>query len=197
MATEGPEGLTAVFRLPSRDQPFEGGKIVAKVLIVCFSRGGTTLRIARDLAGMIDADVEEIRECASRKGVIGYSRSLIEAVAKGLPTIQTQKAPRDYDAVVIGTPVWAGTMASPIRSYLFLNRQRLPRVAFFATMGGQGAESVLREMKLFCAAEDAPAMFATEAEVHANSYRTKLEPFAAKVREIAPAPQAVSRRSLA
>jgi hypothetical protein len=49
--------------------------------------------------------------------------------------------------VVIGTPVWAWSVSSPVRAYLSANKQRLPEVAFFCTMGGRGSATAFAQMQ--------------------------------------------------
>ena len=161
-----------------------------RVLVVCYSRGGTTRRVAEQLAESLEADLDEIEEADGRSGGFGYVRSALEALAKGLPTIRTRRDPSDYDQVIIGTPVWAGTMASPIRSYLFRHQGRLPRLAFFAVMGGQGAERVLREMQLACGVDDAPTFFTTQHRIERDGAVDGIRDF---VRRLRPA-GAVSQR---
>lgn len=150
-----------------------------KVLVVYYSRSGATARFARDIARTMGADCEGIEESSHRQGRLGYLRSLIEAIAKGLPTMRTYRDPHAYDLVVIGTPVWAHTISAPVRSYLHQHRARLPRVAFFATMGGSGATAVLEEMKLFCGANDAPTCFVTEHAVRSGSTHKEVGAFVA------------------
>jgi len=53
----------------------------------------------------------------------------------------------NYDLVIVGTPVWASNVSTPVRTYLSQNRGLLPRVAFFCTMGGRGSERALRKME--------------------------------------------------
>jgi flavodoxin len=170
---------------------------MAKILVVCFSGGGTTLHLAMDIAQALNADMEQIEEATPRSGALGYVRSVIEAVAKGIPTVRTRRDPRDYDLVILGTPVWAGTMASPVRSYLVQNRDRLPQLAFFATMGGHGAEQVLSELQTFCSAPDAPTLFATAHQVIRNDYRDELASFVDQLKERAPLAAAEAQRRVA
>jgi hypothetical protein len=49
--------------------------------------------------------------------------------------------------VVIGTPVWAWSVSSPVRAYLTANKGRLPAVAFFCTLGGKGSETAFGQMQ--------------------------------------------------
>jgi flavodoxin len=120
----------------------------ANVLVVYYSRTDTTRSLASALAGILDADLEEICDCSNRVGPGGYLRSLVDAIRKR--HVEIVPAGRDvsaYDLVVIGSPVWAGSVSAPVRSYLMENRARLPQVAFFCSFGGRGADKALREMQ--------------------------------------------------
>jgi multimeric flavodoxin WrbA len=46
--------------------------------------------------------------------------------------------PRDYAVVVLGTPVWAGNMSSPVRAYINQHRAEIRNLALFCTQGGSG-----------------------------------------------------------
>jgi flavodoxin len=148
-----------------------------RTLVACYSRSGTTSHVARRIATALGADLDLIEEHETRKGFGGWVCAIIEAIAKGLPTIRPGKDPRDYDLVVIGTPVWAGTMASPVRSYLYLNREALDNVAFFAVMASQGGDDVAREMRLACDAPGARALVLTQRDVENESYGSRLDAF--------------------
>ena len=119
-----------------------------KILVIFYSRSGTTRRIAMDLSAKLGSSVEEIVEGRGRNGIFGYWRSVIEArrqrSAKILPA---GNDPSSFDLVVIGTPVWVWSVSSPVRAYLTANKQRLPAVAFFCTMGGSGGETALAQMQ--------------------------------------------------
>ena len=49
----------------------------AKVLVVYYSRTGTTRSLASALAKMLAADLEEICDCSNREGPGGYLRSAV------------------------------------------------------------------------------------------------------------------------
>ncbi|HDR9511522.1 flavodoxin [Burkholderia cepacia] len=121
----------------------------AKVLVVFYSRTGTTRRAASALAEMLNADVEEIVVTRSRAGPFGYLRSLVEAInRKPAEIVAPKRDPSAYDLVVIGSPVWAGCVSSPMRAYLDANQRRLPRVAFFCNFAQRGADSALTQMRM-------------------------------------------------
>jgi flavodoxin len=153
-----------------------------RILVVCYSRTGSTAHVAERLAQELSADLEQIEEATSRSGYAGYARSALEALAKGLPTIHFRRDPRDYELVVLGTPVWTGTMCSPIRSYLSSQARNLKNPAFFAVMGGRGAEQTVREMKLACAAPQAPSAVFVQRSVEQPSFRVAFDQFVSRLR---------------
>jgi flavodoxin len=119
-----------------------------RVLIVYYSRSGTTRKVAESLSALLRCEIEEIVEARDRSGILGILRSMIEAVRKRPSSIiPSQKDPASYDLVIVGTPVWAWSVSSPVRAYLIANRARLPEVAFFCTCGHRGSESTFAEMQ--------------------------------------------------
>lgn len=117
-----------------------------ETLIVFYSRTGVTKQVAEFLKNKLDCDLEEIEDVKSRKGVLGYIRSGKEAVKKQIPKIKpTNKNPKDYDLVLVGTPNWAGHISSPVRSYLSNNN--LDKVGFFATGGSDNPANIFKELE--------------------------------------------------
>jgi flavodoxin len=148
-----------------------------KLLIVYYSRTGTTAHVAHQIAEALGADLDVIEDATARDGVLGCVRSALEATLYGLPAVRWQRDPADYELVVIGTPVWLGNLASPVRSYLFQQRARLPRVGFFTTSRGHWAEQAQRELALLCAAPAAVSGSFLEQEVLAGSHQSELTRF--------------------
>jgi flavodoxin len=143
----------------------------AKVLVVYFSRTGTTRLLASTIARMLGADLEEICDCSDREGAGGYLRSLVDAIRKR-PTeiVPAGLSVSAYDLVVIGSPVWAGSVSAPVRSYLIENRARLPQIAFFCSYGGRGADKALREMRQLVGKPPVAECKVTAAEAHRGTH---------------------------
>ncbi|HXX66823.1 MAG TPA: flavodoxin [Polyangiaceae bacterium] len=117
------------------------------VLVVYFSQSGTTRTLAETIARELDADLEEIRETTKRRGILGVARSMLEVLLGRSPGLRpSTHDPSDYALVLIGTPVWAASVSGPVRAYLGQHKTRFPRVAFFATEGGRGADHVFSQM---------------------------------------------------
>jgi flavodoxin len=118
-----------------------------KCLVVYFSKSGNTAGAAVKLAELLGADQEEIKETRGRRGPIGFLKSGYESAKKKSPPItQPRKDPGNYDLVIIGTPVWAGTFASPVRSYLEQYGDRIGKAAFLCTQGGDKESQTFSDM---------------------------------------------------
>ena len=149
-----------------------------EALVVYFSRTGYTRKIAEELAGRCNADLEAVEDVRPRSGLFGYLRSGREAYRKELIEIRpTVRDPSAYDVVILGTPVWAGHVSSPIRAYLAAHGRTLERVACFCTQGGSGAEKVLAEMAGLCGQEPLASLALNDREIDGGGYAGKLGEF--------------------
>ncbi len=120
-------------------------------LIVYYSRTGVTAKVATALAQACGADLEQIQDLRPRDGATGFLRSAWQAVRKVPADIAPpQRRPANYPFVLLGTPVWAGQMSAPMRSYIMQQREHFRRVGFFCTMGGSGGQNVLTAMAEMC-----------------------------------------------
>ncbi len=155
-----------------------------KTLVIFYSRSGTTRRIAMALSATLGCSVEEIVESRGRDGFLGYWRSIIEARRKHLPGIlPARNDPASFDLVVIGTPVWAWSVSSPVRAYLTANKDRLPAVAFFCTLGGKGSETAFAQMQGVIGKPPRATCAITAREVTAGGEGPQLADFVAALRK--------------
>jgi len=149
-----------------------------KILIAFYSRSGTTRKIAEALAAQVKGDIEKIIASESHAGFLGILRSLIEAMQQRPAQIEpARRNPSSYDLVIIGTPVWAWSVSSPVRSYLIRNANKLPQVAFFCTMGGRGEKGTFAQIQALAGkAPRATAAFTTT-EVSEGKFQPRLAAF--------------------
>ncbi len=121
-----------------------------KTLVVFCSRTGNTRKIGSQVAMALKADVEELVDRNSRDGLIGWIVSTRDALQKSQADLAPlMHDPADYDLVIVGSPVWGGNVATPVRTFLALYRKSLKRVAWFCTCNaedGSSAEKVFPEM---------------------------------------------------
>lgn len=144
-------------------------------LIAYYSRTGVGAEVASALAQACGGDLEAIRDVHARDGVAGYLRSAWEALRERPALIETPRHdPADYPFVVLGTPVWAGHMSSPMRAYILQQRARLSRIGLFCTMGGSGGEQVLDAMAQLCGQSVLARLCLREHDVRTGRYHAAL-----------------------
>jgi flavodoxin len=137
-----------------------------KTLVVCFSRSGHTRQVAQEIALRHGADLEIITEPGDRIGTRGYLRCVWESLTGASPPIHAAKRdPAAYDLVIVGTPIWAFGLASPVRSYVRRYAHAFRRVAFFCTEGGAGERRAFDELRRLCRKEPVATLVVTEAEL--------------------------------
>lgn len=115
-----------------------------KVLVVYFSLTGRTRMVAKAIAKEIGADLEEISPLQPYplRGAFLYVHGGMQALFGRTPPIEPLIAKlAEYDMFVIGTPIWAGKISPPMRTFLNQNQFTGKRVAFFCTSGGGGSDA--------------------------------------------------------
>jgi len=149
-----------------------------KVLIVYFSRTGNTRRVSRDLQALLDCDIEGLEESRGRGGPLGWLRSGYEAIREKEPEIEEVEAKLgDYDLLIVGTPIWAGSLASPVRSFLKDYADSLPDMAAFTTMKGDEYKPVIEDMEAVTGKNFVAKMGVMEEEIESGEYMAKLREF--------------------
>jgi hypothetical protein len=124
--------------------PMDTGR---RVLVVYFSQGSAVRRVAEDLAYLHGAAIERIVEKKARKGLFGFLSAGADAsLGKATPIEAPVLDPARYDLVVVCTPVWAGRLAPPIRSWLSEVHARLPECAYVVVSAATAPEKVVAMM---------------------------------------------------
>ena len=119
-----------------------------KILVLFYSRSGATRTAAKIVARDIGADIEEIRDMTDRSGPLGYLRAGRDAAQRKMTDIEPLHSDcADYDLIILGTPVWAFTMACAVRTVIDRHKSTMENVAFFCTMGGAGAPGTFLDME--------------------------------------------------
>lgn len=153
-----------------------------RILVVYYSRTGYTRALAGELVAALDADVDQLDDGRDRCGVWGYLRCAREALKKRtVQLLPPAYDPAQYDVVVLGTPVWAANVSSPLRSYVTAHKTRLRQVAFFCTQGGSGAAKVFRDLAELCGQAPVATLVLDDREINSHAYAQPLRAFAAAV----------------
>ncbi|MBN2458884.1 NAD(P)H-dependent oxidoreductase [Candidatus Woesearchaeota archaeon] len=157
----------------------------SKKLVVFYSRTGITRKVANAIAQELQAELEELVDKKSRKGIMGWLSGGRDAMKKILTELEPlEKDLSEYEIIVIGTPIWAGNMAPAARTFLSQNRGKLKKVAFFHTRGGSGLEKVEKELWQALSATAASATVAAKSlallrrEVVKDLHADKVKEFA-------------------
>lgn len=149
-----------------------------KALVVYYSRSGNTREVAQSIAREMQCDIEEIHDTQNRSGIIGWIKSAYQANRGKLTTIKPlEKDPSDYDLVVVGTPIWAGFPAVPVKTYLLENKDKFKDVAFFTTYGGSGFPKTVRTMVEASGKEPVQKLGIKSDEIKNKTCDCKIDPF--------------------
>ncbi|MBT3406781.1 hypothetical protein HN419_06505 [Candidatus Woesearchaeota archaeon] len=155
-----------------------------KTLVVYYSRTKITEKVAQTISENINCDIEEIIDLKDRSGAIGYLKAGKDAMKKVETDISiSDKDPSRYDCVIIGTPVWAFTMAPAIRTYINQNKDRFKKVAFFCTEGGSGHEKTFKDMEELTKKKPITTLFLLTKEVSKEQHINKTQEFVEKIKE--------------
>jgi flavodoxin len=119
-----------------------------KSLVIYYSRTGNTKFVAEKIASELGAEIEEIADLKSRKGwlrfiIAGYDATL----GKETRISESKKLPKDFELIVVGSPVWNSRPSPATRTYLKRNDLSGKKVAVFCTSEGTGNEKALARLK--------------------------------------------------
>lgn len=149
-----------------------------KALVVYYSRSGNTREVAQSIAQEMQCDIEEIHDTQNRSGIIGWLKSGYQANRGKLTTIKPlEKDPSDYDLIIVGTPIWAGFPAVPVKTYLLENKDKFKDVAFFATYSGSGFQKTVRTMVEASGKEPIEKLGIKADEIKNKTCDCKIDPF--------------------
>ena len=139
--------LAAVSCGPKKQKQEEQPK--PKMLVVYYSQTSNTQKVAVEIATRLDADLQEIVPVEPYEGdfeatINRGKKELDEGILPEIQPLSVNVA--DYDIVFIGYPIWFGTYAPPIGT--FLNQVDLSgkKIVPFCTFGSGGLESSVKDL---------------------------------------------------
>ncbi|MDX9863532.1 MAG: hypothetical protein RBT34_01875 [Anaerolineaceae bacterium] len=122
---------------------------MSKMLVLYYSFEGTTQRIAELIAGKIDADIAEVKPVKEikTKGFFKYVLGGGQVVLKIKPELKPLKVNLDdYETILLGSPIWAGTFTPPILTLLERGYLKNKTIAYFYCHKG-GADQAEEKAK--------------------------------------------------
>jgi flavodoxin len=116
-----------------------------KSIIYYYSLEGNTKFVSEILAKEIKADTEQIKPVKKNKhqGFLKYFLCGMQVLMKAKPKLVTLKTnPKNYDTIIISTPVWAGSYVPAIRSFLANKKIKNKKIALIACHAGGLGETL-------------------------------------------------------
>ena len=126
-----------------------GQKKDAKVLVLYYSQTSNTEQVANEIASRLNADKEAIVAVNPYDGDFHATieRCMQEREQAVLPEIQPVAANLDdYDVIFLGYPVWFGTFAPPVITWLNNVDLSGKTIVPFCTFGSGGLDSSTRDL---------------------------------------------------
>jgi hypothetical protein len=165
-------------------KPVEGGP---RTLVVYYSQGSATRRVAEDLALIFGADVEAIAEKKARlMGFFGYMGAGFQATFGIASRIEAPvRDPADYGRVLILTPVWSWSLSPPVRAWLRLMKGRLPAAGFVTVSGDTKPDKIAAAMARESGATSLAVVGFSERDFlpeNRGTYLAKISGFAEKIK---------------
>jgi len=146
------------------------------ILSLYYSRTGNTSKVAREISDLLDCDLEEIIDLKNRNGIIGSISAIIDAVFRRKTKIKPlEEELSNYDLVIIGTPIWAGTMAPAIRTFIHKYKDKITSVALFTT--SMKDKNVIKQMEKLSGKEVTSKMEILESELKSSESTEKIKEF--------------------
>lgn len=128
--------------------PLMGKNAKSCVVYFSWSEGANTHRVAQMIAKRTGAELVRLQPEKA------YSRNYNEVLRRGKAELQGKtpcpikkinKDLKQYDTVFIGSPIWYGTFAPPVRTFLQQYDLKGKKVYFFCTHGRGGAGRFFKE----------------------------------------------------
>ncbi len=150
-----------------------------KTLIIYYSRTGLTKKLANSIKEKLeDCDIEEIKTKTNRLGAIQYLICGKEAMQEKITNIEnTNYDPANYDLIILGTPIWAFNISSPLRTYIEKNKNSFKNVFAFFTQGSSGADKAIIRLQKLLDKNISTHLALTSKEVAKSQYQNKLDEF--------------------
>jgi flavodoxin len=113
-----------------------------KTLVIYYSYEGSCALIAKHIRGALQADMLELKteDEKKRTGLVKYIWGGRQVITKKRPKLKPYVIdPDQYDLIIIGCPVWAGSPAPALNSFLGETKIRGKKLALFCChAGGKG-----------------------------------------------------------
>lgn len=120
-----------------------------KTLVVYYSQTGTTKQVADEISRLLNVDIDSI--VAVESYGYDYDATIARWLKEREDSVKVAIKPmnlnvNDYDTIFVGFPIWGGTYASPVATWLADNNLEGKTVITFATFGSGGIEGATNDV---------------------------------------------------
>lgn len=114
-----------------------------KNLVLYYSQTGTTKQVAEEIGRQLGAEIDSIVPVESYG--YDYDDTIKRWMKEKEDSVKVAIKPltknvNDYDTIYLGFPIWGGTYASPVATWLADNKLEGKTIITFATFGSGGIE---------------------------------------------------------
>ncbi len=121
------------------------GEKMSKIIVVYYTFEGSTKSMAELLTQHLNADLLELKPVKELKSK-GFSKFILGGfqvmIGKKPELKPLNKNLDEYDIILVGSPIWAGTYTPPIKSLLEEDYIKGKKVAYFYTHQGGDKKAV-------------------------------------------------------
>jgi flavodoxin len=147
-------------------------------LVIYYSLSGHTKALAERIAHEGGWMIARIDDASERTGLWGHLRSVLSTLIGTKPSIRYfGPSPVSFDLIILGGPVWAGKIASPVQTFVANHKHEFKSLALFCTYGGSGSDKALDGLKKRCAKSPIATLAITEAQLKSNTYADAMAAF--------------------
>ena len=141
--------LAAVSCGPKKEAQKDTSKEAPKMLVLYYSQTSNTKAVAEEIANRLKADIEAIVPVNPYDG--DFQATIDRCMQEREEGVVTEIKPlasdvSKYDVIFIGYPVWFGTFAPPVATFLDNVDLSGKKIVPFCTFGSGGLESSVKDM---------------------------------------------------
>ncbi|MEO0236246.1 MAG: flavodoxin domain-containing protein [candidate division WOR-3 bacterium] len=155
-------------------------------LIAYFTFTGNNKKVAETLKNMFNATIFEIKDRCKRNFL---RDSFFAIIKKDVKIDPLNVDPRDFDSVIICTPIWASNIPAAVFTFLKQNRDILSHKSlYFVSVSGYGDKNskITGRITKYLKLNIKKALFLRDDEIKENTYLEKLEDFVKELQKELP-----------
>ena len=152
-----------------------------KTLIVYYSLTGNTEYAAKQLAEKVNADLVKLKPDSEppKQGRMMFVKGGFSALRHKTPELEPLKVNLDdYDLIIIGTPIWAGTYTPAIGSFIKNCDLKAKKIAVFVSSSSGEGKKAIKQLEDKLGVTSRLELILTDPLIHKDSEDPKIEEFA-------------------